>query len=185
MRYFRIFMHPFSLWTIMMIFFFSETLLSINSMPVFKQEAPSPTSNEVAALQVTRHHRQSPTTTQHENVVHNNTLEDNNSQNMFINQLLSQTPLGPLHTVMDSMYSLKSITYLVTFSDKFHFFSIHFWCPNSPILHFFRVVYVSSKYQHLLKSTLGYLTVHNNIWDHKCTQKSVHLRIGMSIVSSW
>lgn len=75
-------------------------------MTVFKQEAPSPTSNDVTALQVARQHRQSPTTTHHENVVHNSAMEDN-SQNMFnstINQLLSQTNLATLHNVVDSEY---------------------------------------------------------------------------------
>lgn len=86
--------------------YYSGTLVTINGMTVFKQEAPSPTSNDVTALQVTRQHRQSPTTTHHENIVHNNAMEDN-SQNMFnntINQLLSQTTLENLHNVVDSEY---------------------------------------------------------------------------------
>lgn len=74
-------------------------------MTVFKQEAPSPTSNDVTALQVARQHRQSPTTTQHDNNVHN--IMEENSQNMFnntINQLLSQTSLSTLHNVVESKY---------------------------------------------------------------------------------
>ncbi|KAJ8932113.1 hypothetical protein NQ314_014894 [Rhamnusium bicolor] len=81
-----------------------EAILSINGMTVFKQEAPSPTSNEMTNLQVARQNRQSPTSTQHGNPV-NSTMEDNNSQNMFnntINQLLSQTALVNLQNVMDS-----------------------------------------------------------------------------------
>lgn len=85
-------------------------------MTVFKQEAPSPTSNDVAALKVTRQNRQSPTSTQQENV-HNTTLEEN-SQNMFnntINQLLSQTALGTLHNVMESKYLVTlNIVTLIT-----------------------------------------------------------------------
>ncbi|KAJ8924154.1 hypothetical protein NQ315_006938 [Exocentrus adspersus] len=82
----------------------SEALLSMNNMTVFKQEAPSPTSNEIPHLQVAiRQPRQSPSSTQQINPV-NSTMEDN-SQNMFnstINQLLSQTALVNLHNVMDS-----------------------------------------------------------------------------------
>lgn len=87
--------------------YYSETLLSINGMTVFKQEAPSPTSNDMTVLQVARQHPQSPPNIQSENVVQNNTLEDNNSQNMFnntINQLLSQTAVGTLNNVMESKY---------------------------------------------------------------------------------
>ncbi|KAJ8955698.1 hypothetical protein NQ318_008570 [Aromia moschata] len=82
----------------------SDAILSINGMTVFKQEAPSPTSNEMTNLQVARQNRQSPVSTQHGNVV-NSTMEDNNSQTMFnntINQLLSQTALVNLHSVMDN-----------------------------------------------------------------------------------
>lgn len=88
-----------------LLFVCSDSILSINGMTVFKQEAPSPTSNDVTTLQVIRQNRQSPTSTQHTNVIHNNNVEDNNSQNMFnntINQLLSQTALANLHNVMDS-----------------------------------------------------------------------------------
>ncbi|KAJ8968552.1 hypothetical protein NQ317_001750, partial [Molorchus minor] len=82
----------------------SDAILSINGMTVFKQEAPSPTSNEMTNLQVARQNRQSPVSTQHGNPV-NSTMEDNNSQSMFnntINQLLSQTALANLHNVMDN-----------------------------------------------------------------------------------
>lgn len=78
-------------------------------MTVFKQEAPSPTSNDITSLQVARQHRQSPTSTQQENVVVNSSMEEN-SQNMFnntINQLLSQTALGSLHNVIDSKFLFK------------------------------------------------------------------------------
>ncbi|XP_066142922.1 transcription factor CP2-like protein 1 isoform X1 [Euwallacea fornicatus] len=84
----------------------SESMLTINNLTsVFKQEAPSPTMNEVAQMQV-RHNRQSPTSTQQGSMTVNNvnsTMEEN-SQNMFnntINQLLSQSGLANLHTVID------------------------------------------------------------------------------------
>ncbi|KAG5894830.1 hypothetical protein JTB14_033674 [Gonioctena quinquepunctata] len=83
----------------------SENILSMNGMTVFKQEAPSPTSNDVTTLQVVHKHRESPTSTHHGNAIVNSTMEDNTSQNMFnntINQLLSQTGLVGLHNVMDT-----------------------------------------------------------------------------------
>nr|CAI5830862.1 unnamed protein product [Callosobruchus analis] len=100
----------------------SDTILGINGMTVFKQEAPSPTSTEAAVAAATavvrgpqsggrgsQRNGQSPTSTQHYNgnasIIVNSTMEDNNSQSMFnntINQLLSQTALANLHNVMDS-----------------------------------------------------------------------------------
>ncbi|XP_074037338.1 transcription factor CP2 like gemini isoform X1 [Leptinotarsa decemlineata] len=83
----------------------NENMLSMNGMTVFKQEAPSPTSNDVTTLQVTHKHRQSPSSTHHGGAVVNSTMEDNTSQNMFnstINQLLTQSGLVGLHNVMDA-----------------------------------------------------------------------------------
>lgn len=89
-------------------FIHSDSILTINGLTVFKQEIPSPNSNEMTNLQVgTRQNRQSPTSTQ--GPVANNvacTMEEN-SQNMFnntINQLLSQTGLVNLQNVMDSQF---------------------------------------------------------------------------------
>ncbi|XP_048523793.1 transcription factor CP2-like protein 1 [Dendroctonus ponderosae] len=83
----------------------SESKSAMNSLMVFKQEALSPTMNEVAHSQA-RHNRQSPTSTQKGAMVNpiNSTMEEN-SQNMFnstINQLLSQSALVNLHSVIDN-----------------------------------------------------------------------------------
>lgn len=98
-------------------FDFSDAILQINSMTVFKQEAPSPGStNEITNLQTVRENRQSPTSTQHHQPQQNQQngtmvaatgcggMDDNNSQTMFnntINQLLSQSGLVNLQNVMD------------------------------------------------------------------------------------
>ncbi|XP_050306399.1 transcription factor CP2-like protein 1 isoform X2 [Anthonomus grandis grandis] len=84
----------------------NETILAINGMTVFKQEAPSPTTlNDVVHLQVAHHNRQSPTSTQQGPMVNpiNSTMEEN-SQNVFsntINQLLNHSALAGLQSVMD------------------------------------------------------------------------------------
>ncbi|XP_049824881.1 transcription factor CP2-like protein 1 isoform X2 [Aethina tumida] len=96
---------------------YSDAILQINSMTVFKQEAPSPGStNEITNLQTVRENRQSPTSTQHHQPQQNQQngtmvaatgcggMDDNNSQTMFnntINQLLSQSGLVNLQNVMD------------------------------------------------------------------------------------
>jgi CRISPR/Cas system CMR subunit Cmr4 (Cas7 group RAMP superfamily) len=70
---------------------------------VFKQEAPSPTNNDVTTLQIVRQNRQSPTSTQQ--VVHNGTIDETSNQNMInntINQLLNQSAYTNLQNAIDA-----------------------------------------------------------------------------------
>ncbi|XP_015837103.1 transcription factor CP2-like protein 1 isoform X2 [Tribolium castaneum] len=81
----------------------SDAILSISGLTVFKQEAPSPTNNDVSQLQLVRQNRQSPTSTQQ--VVHNGAIEETNNQNMInntINQLLTQSAYTNLQNAIDA-----------------------------------------------------------------------------------
>jgi hypothetical protein len=81
----------------------SDAILSISGLTVFKQEAPSPTNNDVTTLQIVRQNRQSPTSTQQ--VVHNGTIDETSNQNMInntINQLLNQSAYTNLQNAIDA-----------------------------------------------------------------------------------
>jgi hypothetical protein len=81
----------------------SDAILSISGLTVNKQEAPSPTNNDVTTLQIVRQNRQSPTSTQQ--VVHNGTIDETSNQNMInntINQLLNQSAYTNLQNAIDA-----------------------------------------------------------------------------------
>ncbi|XP_057653357.1 transcription factor CP2-like protein 1 [Diorhabda carinulata] len=82
---------------------YSENILTMNGLTVFKQEAPSPTSSDVSNLQAARKNMQSSSTSNHLNV--NSTIDDHMSQTMFsntINQLLNQGNLAGFQNVVEN-----------------------------------------------------------------------------------
>ncbi|CAG9854274.1 unnamed protein product [Phyllotreta striolata] len=109
-------------------------ILGMNNLTVFKQEAPSPTSGDVAILQVAKKNRQSPPI-HHANVATiTSTIDDNCNQNMFnntISQLLSQENLAGIHNVIDNnnlsspnsqdSYSISSTNYNLIEDSRFQY----------------------------------------------------------------
>lgn len=85
---------------------FRDAILSISGLTVFKQEAPSPTSHDVVAQQISRQNHQSPTSTQGPaNANGTPSLEDStNNQNMINNtlhQLLGHSGFSSLQNALD------------------------------------------------------------------------------------
>lgn len=88
-----------------------DAILSISGLTVFKQEAPSPTSHDVGALQVSRQNHQSPTSTQGPANNNSASLEDSSSnQNMINNtlhQLLGHSGYSSLQNALDgALYTI-------------------------------------------------------------------------------
>lgn len=85
--------------------FCRDAILSITGLTVFKQEAPSPTSHDPGPLQIVRQTHQSPTSTQGHLNTTNAALEDGNSGQNMLHQLLGHSGYSTLQNAIEGWFT--------------------------------------------------------------------------------